>query len=194
MGTLSFSERLRWGYGVELLQALAALPALPVTGLIVGDGPGRTRLESMATELGVRDRVRFQGYVTFAELPRYINVMDVCLSTQTNDSIGRGRTTAKLPLFLSCGRFVLASRVGEAAIVLPDEMLVDYAEGFDAAYPWRLADRIARLVADRRLLAGAAASRRIAQAHYDYRVLVPQVAGVIKSVLSAAQGSGNPQR
>jgi glycosyltransferase involved in cell wall biosynthesis len=175
MGTLTFSERLRWGYGVELLQVLAALPTLPVAGLVVGDGRAQhSRVNGCRTG---RSRPRAFGHIGRG-FPRYINVMDVCLSTQTNDAIGRGRTTAKLPLYLACGRFVLASRVGEAATVLPDDMLVDYAEGFDTTYPRRLADRIARLVADRQLLAGAAVSRRIAQSRYDYRVLVPQVARV----------------
>jgi hypothetical protein len=51
--------------------------------------------------------------------------MDICLSTQTNDVVGWVRTTGKLPLYLAAGRYVLASRVGEAARVLPEEMLVD---------------------------------------------------------------------
>ena len=74
--------------------------------------------------------MEFAGQVPYAELPGWLHRMDICLSTQTNDVVGWVRTTGKLPLYLAAGRFVLASRVGEAARVLPEEMLVD-GEGID---------------------------------------------------------------
>jgi glycosyltransferase involved in cell wall biosynthesis len=184
MGSLNWSERLRWGYGCELIEALVLLKELPVCGIVLGDGPGRKVLERKAVEGGVGDRIRFLGHVSQDLLPSYINTIDICLSTQTNDWIGRARTTAKLPLFLACGRFVLASRVGEAARVLPDEMLVDYAEGFDPSYPERLAQRIERLVSEPRLLRLGEHSRRIAESQFNYNFLVPRVAEVLRSVVS----------
>jgi glycosyltransferase involved in cell wall biosynthesis len=110
--------------------------------------------------------------------------MDICLSTQTNDPVGRARTTAKLPLFLACGRFVLASRVGEAARVLPEEMLVEYREGYDSSYPERLAQRIARLVSEPHLLRLGDQGRQIATAEFDYGVLVPRVAALLRAALN----------
>lgn len=184
MGTLGWSKRLRWGYGLELLQALASLRDTHVAGLVVGDGPGRRILERVAMELGVSERVRFVGHIRFEDLPPYINLMDVCLSTQTNDSIGRGRTTAKLPLLLACGRFILASRVGEAAEVLPEEMLIDYEDGFDRGYPVRLAERIRDVVANPALMRVAERSRAISETLYDYRTLVPRVSSIIDAVLT----------
>ncbi len=183
MGTLNWSERLQWGYGCELIEALTLLKGLSVYGMVLGDGPGRKILERKAAERGVGERVKFVGYVPQDLLPPYINAMDICLSTQTNDWVGRARTTAKLPLFLACGRFVFASRVGEAAQVLPAEMLVDYAEGFDPAYPERLAHRIEHVVRNPELLRLGEHCRRIAEAEFDYARLVPRVAEVVKSVL-----------
>jgi phosphatidylinositol alpha-1,6-mannosyltransferase len=184
MSSLNWSSRLHWGPGCELIEALALLKDLPVSGLVLGDGPGRRTLEQKAVDQGVNERVRFLGHVTYDALPRYINAIDVCLSTQTNDFVGRARTTGKLPLFLACGRFILASRVGEAARVLPEEMLVDYTEGFDPAYPERLARRIEDLVRRPELLALGRRNRGIAEAEFDYGVLVPRVANVLRSVLS----------
>jgi len=183
MGTLNWSTRLQWGYGYELIEALTLLKELPVCGMVLGDGPGRKILERKAVERGVGDRVRFVGYVPQDSLPPYINAMDICLSTQTNDCVGRARTTAKLPLFLACGRFVLASRVGEAARVLPAEMLVDYREGLDPSYPERLARRIERLVRKPELLRVGAQGRSIAESEFSYNLLVPRIAGILRSVL-----------
>jgi glycosyltransferase involved in cell wall biosynthesis len=183
MSSLGWSSRLQWGPGCELIEILAILKDLPVCGLVVGDGPGREILEQRAKDRGVRERIRFLGHVAFDALPAHINAMDICLSTQTNDWVGRARTTGKLPLFLSCGRFILASRVGEAARVLPEEMLVDYAAGFDPAYGERLARRIERLLREPNLLKLGQQGRRIAEAEFDYRVIVPRVASVLRSVL-----------
>ena len=88
----------------------------------------------------------FTGRVNYDELPRYLNLMDVCISTQSNDPVGQVRTSGKLPLYLACGRFVLATDVGEAARVLPREMLVTYNGANDPDYPARLVERLRELL------------------------------------------------
>lgn len=183
MSSLNWSSRLEWGPGCELIEALALLKDLPVCGLVVGDGPGREILERKAKNQGVEGRIRFLGHIQYDALPAYLNAMDICLSTQTNDWVGRARTTGKLPLFLACGRFILASRVGEAARVLPDEMLVDYSEGFDPTYGERLARRIERVLRDPQLLGLGQRGRSVAETEFDYVVLIPRVARVLQSVL-----------
>ena len=45
--------------------------------LIVGDGPLRPRLEALAKELNVADRVRFTGNVPREEVPKFLAVADV---------------------------------------------------------------------------------------------------------------------
>lgn len=115
-------------YGWELLDIVAGLRqrlARPVRGIVVGDGDGLARLKARCGELGLDEVVEFTGWVPYDQLPALILRMDVCLSPQTNDVVGRVRTTGKLPLYMAAGRFILASRVGEAALVLPEEMLVD---------------------------------------------------------------------
>src|SRR6185295_17446502 len=94
----------------------------------------------------IENRITFLDYVPYDQLPRYLNLIDVCLSTQTNDVVGRVRTTGKLPLYMAAGRYVLASRVGEASLVLNEDMLVEYEGVKDTAYPQRLADRVSALL------------------------------------------------
>ena len=102
-------------YGWELAEALARLPAdLPMTGVVVGDGNGRAVLEAARDRLGLGDRLRLIGRVPHDVVPTWMNVFDVGLSTETDDPVGWGRTTAKLPEYLACGTPVVCSDVGEA--------------------------------------------------------------------------------
>ena len=128
VGSVVWSPVRQSCYGWELVEIVKQLQGTigrPVRGIMVGDGSGLPRLKERCQQLGIEGLVEFAGQVPYAELPGWLHRMDICLSTQTNDVVGWVRTTGKLPLYLAAGRFVLASRVGEAARVLPEEMLVD---------------------------------------------------------------------
>ncbi|HSH94172.1 MAG TPA: glycosyltransferase [Roseimicrobium sp.] len=142
LGSLVYSPRLRICYGWDLLNALVRLRDLNVKGLIIGDGPGKDWLTGEAERLGVKDRVVFCGRIPYAEVPAYLRLFDIALSTQTNNLPGQVRTTGKIPEYMAAGRFILASRVGEAERLLPPEMLVDFHGEMDPEYPARLAERI----------------------------------------------------
>lgn len=60
-----YAGRMDEGKNVEgVLAALARLaPEAPFVAVMCGDGPSRPRLERMARELGLADRVVFKGYV-----------------------------------------------------------------------------------------------------------------------------------
>ncbi len=152
MGSTVWSPRLKICYGWDLLEALAKLRDLPVTGLLIGDGDGLPRLRQRAAELGVTDRLVFTGRIPYPEVPTYLRLMDVAMSTQTNNLPGQVRTTGKLPEYMAAERFILASRVGEAALVLPELMLLDYEGEVDSGYPLRLAERVRLLHGRRELL------------------------------------------
>ncbi len=190
LGTLVWSHRWQMCYGWELVEMIHLLRDKPVKGVIIGDGNGVSRLKARCEALGISDRILFLGRVPYDELPRYIGLMDICLSTQTNDTPGQVRTTGKVPIYLACGRFVLASRVGEAARVLPEEMLVSYEGAKDAAYPQRLAERIEALMERPAALRQYEASRRIARENFEYRILAAELRRAIETVLSKADRRG----
>src|SRR5262249_26715899 len=141
-------------------------------------------LRERAHAAGVEDRMVFAGRRPLSELPSLLAACDVCLSTQTNDVPGNVRTTGKLPLYLACGRYVLASRVGEATRVLPDEMLVSYDGTVDRAYPTRLAERIRGLVDHRDRLGLGMSGVAIARQHFDYDQLAQRVERVLEQTLT----------
>jgi glycosyltransferase involved in cell wall biosynthesis len=183
VGASIWSPALNLTYGWDLIELLGLVRDLPVRGLLIGDGSGIEHLRSRAEALGVTDRIVFAGRRPMAELPSLLAACDVCLSTQTNDLPGNVRTTGKLPLYLACGRYVLASRVGEAARVLPDEMLVQYNGTVDRDYPARLAERVRDLVANRDRLAAGGGGPALARQHFDYDRLIPRVEDVLEQVL-----------
>ena len=183
VGSSIWSERLAICYGWELVEVIHKLRDLPVIGVMIGDGSGIEHLRTRCTELGIEDRIRFIGHVAYDDLPRYLGALDVCLSTQTNDIPGSVRTTGKLPLYLATGGVVLASRVGEAAIVLDDRQLVDYDGVVDREYPLRLAERVKAIVANPEARAATVASnRRIAAECFEYGILTKRIETLIAQV------------
>lgn len=182
VGSSVWSERLQQCYGWDLVEVIRILQDRSVVGLLIGDGNGIKILQSRCREYGIVDRVRFVGRIPHEQLPQYINAIDVCLSTQTNDLVGQVRTTGKLPLYLACGRFVLASKVGEAARVLPDDMLVDYEGSFDRSYPSRLADRLRELLHRKPPWPSQSECVELADRYFSYDHLAQRVGCVLTSV------------
>jgi phosphatidylinositol alpha-1,6-mannosyltransferase len=56
--------------------------------LIVGDGDDRPRLEALASEFAVQDKVRFAGLVASEDLPDYYRLADVLVMPSTGEGFG----------------------------------------------------------------------------------------------------------
>ena len=99
------------------LRALAQLRSrVPSSvAVLLGEGPERTALESLARELGIADAVRFPGPIRNCDLPSWYRLADVVLSLLD-------RTNASNPVqeAMACGRCVVARDVGSTAEVVRD--------------------------------------------------------------------------
>lgn len=183
VGSISWADAASWAYGLDIIEALARTPS-SVHGLIVGDGDGLDHLRRRASELEVSDRVVFCGRRPHSEIPLLLSAMDVCVSTQSDDEIGRGRTTAKLPEYLACDRYVLASAVGTAAELLPEGMLLPALAPGTPEQVRALSARLTELVDHRGDLRAGAGTRAIALREFSYEQVVAAVDDVLRSVLA----------
>jgi D-inositol-3-phosphate glycosyltransferase len=119
-----FTGRLERLKGVEILvHALAAIldsrTERDVRLLVLGadssngileagvHGGERARLEALAVEIGVDDRVDFLGTVPHQDLPAYYSLADVCAVPSYSESFGMVAIEAE-----ACGTPVVASRIG----------------------------------------------------------------------------------
>ena len=184
-GHFTWYPSLGGGMGWELIHAIALRRDLPIHAVIIGDGPGIAELRLLASELGIADRLHVLGRVPYSELPLYLGLCDVCLLTQTNDPSSWVRTTGKLPGYLATGRYVLATRVGTAADVLPDEMLLDYYGSWDLSYPERLAGRIAEVMQDPGWRDKGLALQTLAE-QFDYGCVAREAADAIRRTAELA--------
>lgn len=179
MGSLTFSPTLQICYGWDLVEALAQLPENAVQCVIIGDGTGREWLEEKAQALGVWSRIRFCGRIPYEQVPLYLRVLDVALSTQTNNLAGQVRTTGKLPEYMAASCYVLASKVGDASVLLPPGMTLEYNGTVDSAYPARLAARIRELIAHPEQLQERNTLPALAEKYCSYHVLAEEFKKVV---------------
>jgi glycosyltransferase involved in cell wall biosynthesis len=108
--------------------------------LIVGDGPERPMLESLAQQLGVAGVVRFLG--TRRDVPKLLSLVDVLLLTSHSEA-----NPICLLEAMAAGKPVVSTRVGSVTeTVLPGQ------NGFlvDPGDTQGMADRVCELLTDRR--------------------------------------------
>jgi len=154
--TLGILATLRdWKGHVQLLQAWNALrndfPHWQL--LIVGDGPQRASLETLASQLSLGDTARFVGNQDDA--PLWLCCMDVfCLPSYGDEGVPQGLMQA-----MACGVPAVSTPIGAIA-----EALQDGATGFMT--PPRDAEHLARTL--RRLLSDSALRERFSAASVEY--------------------------
>jgi glycosyltransferase involved in cell wall biosynthesis len=102
IGSLAWTKRVGYCYGLELVRALERTGRPNLKVVIVGDGTGRTQLEQAAGKrLGTS--VILTGRVPRDQVPDYLAAMDVASLPQSVDQIGSFRYTTKLSEYLAAG-------------------------------------------------------------------------------------------
>lgn len=159
-----FLGRLSTVKGVDVLidafrRASASNPELRLS--IIGEGPDRARLESLAADLIARQQVRFTGWLNRAGIIDQLAASAlVVVPSLWPEAFGRVVLDA-----YSCGRPVIASRIGGLPELVGPETGLLVAPG-DAI---GLAEAIGRLAGDHETLRqlGAAAAERAADFSLD---------------------------
>ena len=190
--TVGFVGTLLPWQGLDLLlRSVAALrrELVPIDVRIVGDGSARPDLEQLASRLGIRDCVRFDGHVAWQDVSQRVASFDLGYSGQTAMRIGgMYHSPLKLYEYMAAAKPVLASAFEDARALV---------ESKGTGYLFRPGDvenltsvlRQAYTERDRLVAMGASARREV-EAHHTWnariRELLPQIAQVLQRVNDAA--------
>jgi glycosyltransferase involved in cell wall biosynthesis len=110
VGSLNWSDRAGYCYGLELARAITRTGRRDVHVVLVGDGSGLARLEAeVGAERG--GRAHFTGRVPREQLGRYFAAMDVASLPQSVDGVGAFRYTTKLSEYLEAGLPVVTGQL-----------------------------------------------------------------------------------
>ncbi len=175
---LVFVGRLVRQKGLDvLLEALARLPAEACFEVeIVGDGPLRAELASLAGRLGLAAKVRFSGWVSRADMPETLRRADAFVFPSRDE----GMPNAVLEAMAS-GLAVAATRIAGN-----EELVEDGRTGFlvPPDDPAALSAVVARLVADRNLCWRLGrAGRDKAVGEYSWRVVAEAYAALCREAV-----------
>ncbi|MEZ4414687.1 MAG: glycosyltransferase family 4 protein [Gemmatimonadota bacterium] len=167
--------------GVEYF--IRALPTIvagaDVEALLVGDGPERERLEQLAQELGVADRVRFLGRQPNEEMPSLLCSAELAVFP----SLMEATSVAALES-MACERPVAASRVGGLPEIVDDEV----GGLFAPADPEDLARVVLGLLRRPDLRELGARGRQRVESHWSNRRLAERHLDVYQDLLRRARG------
>lgn len=157
-----------WHGVVHLARAFVALAAQAPQAhlLLVGDGDDRARVQGVLTEAGLSERVTFAGMVPHAQVPHYLQAMDIVTAPHAPWKEFFG-SPIKLFEYMSSGRAVVVSNLGQLGEIIQDArtgLLVP--PGDEAA----LAAALLRLTGDPALRAAlGAAARAEVLAHHTWQ-------------------------
>lgn len=174
-GRLSYEKSI-----AVLLHALARVrdqnPEAAITMKLVGDGPERRRLESLAVELHLGDRVQFLGSKRGQELVDAVQSSDVFMSASTTENLPMTfleAMAAGLPIIGARARGVpeIVEHLGNGLLVEPGS-----AEEF--------ADAMLRLYADQSLRSAFALRSRELVKRYDAVRVISELIGMYEKVLT----------
>lgn len=108
---------------LRALHAVSGLLPAQWTFAIIGDGPERPRLQSLAVELGIVSHVFFHGRIEWTRIFDYYRNADILLMASTSE--GASRTMLE---GMAAGLPVLSTAVGLASDLLDDRCLVNVGD------------------------------------------------------------------
>ncbi|KKR35579.1 MAG: Glycosyltransferase [Parcubacteria group bacterium GW2011_GWC2_40_10] len=101
------SGRLTHKNGVDdVISALVSLPK-HISFIIIGKGDGGIELQKEANKLGVADRVKFLGFLSYKDIPKYFAVGDIFIRPSRSEGFGNSFIEA-----MASGLPVIATPVG----------------------------------------------------------------------------------
>jgi glycosyltransferase involved in cell wall biosynthesis len=87
---------------------------------LVGNGTAVPRLKPLSEQLGLSDYVLFTGWVSKAQVARYISAADICVAPEPSDPYNDRSTAIKVMEYMSFGKPVVAFDLPEHRVTAQD--------------------------------------------------------------------------
>ena len=178
-GSLTWTPRVRYCYGYELVRAAALVQRQDIRFLIIGDGTGRAELARFPDP-----RVILTGFVPREQLPDYLAAMDLASLPQSCDGVGSFRYSTKLSEYLAAGLPVATGQIPAAY-----DLDTGWAWRLPGDAPWdkRYIEALARLLDG--VTAGALEARRkaipVATTEFDREAQIRRVTAFLNDILAS---------
>ncbi|MBK8014877.1 MAG: glycosyltransferase family 4 protein [Deltaproteobacteria bacterium] len=185
---LGFTGFIRDWHRVDRIVRWLATPEAPPNAifLVVGDGPARPELETLAKTLGVTHRLRFTGVIDRNEVPAHVAAFDIALQP----AVVPYASPLKMFEYLALGKAIIAPRRANIEELLSHN---DNAWLFAPEVPGDLEAGLNKLVLDselRRRLA-ASAAMTIGRKRLTWAANAERIEALAhEAIRRRAQGSG----
>lgn len=185
---VGYAGTFRPWHGIDVLvRAIGRLRDESIRVLLVGDGPGRTDIESQVAAAGLQDRFVFTGAVEYGEVPEVLAAADICVAPFEprfhKGSRGSGFVLEPLKVFeyLALGKPTVTVREANIEALFTDsEDLLLVTPGSAA----ELADAIVRFEQDRTFARSTAEKGRTkVLAKHTWGAHAQQLVGLFKEML-----------
>ena len=176
----SAGRRLVPEKGIDLLlKAASDLPGIWRLQ-IAGEGPERPALQQLAEQLGIRDRVHFDGVIPSDQMPAYLGQLDVMVMPSRTlpnwkEQFGRALVEA-----MACGVAVAGSNSGEIPNVIGDAGLIFPEDNISALHAHLLTLMTGETARD---TLGEAGRQRVL-ANYTQQRVAAQTVNVYREMLA----------
>lgn len=140
--TIGFAGRLAPEKGLALLVDACARLSMEYRLVVLGNGPQLNEIRNRIRRHGIEARVRFDGAVSSAEMPRRLETMDVLVLPSVTRPSWAEQFGRVLVEAMACGVAVVGSTCGEIPTVVSDGGLI-FPEG-DASALASALDLLAR--------------------------------------------------
>ena len=99
----------------DVISALVYLPK-NIYFIIIGKGEEGPKLQRQARDLGVADRVKFLGFISYQDMPKYFSVCDIFVRPSRSEGFGNSFIEA-----MASGLAVIATPVGGISDFIDDK-------------------------------------------------------------------------
>jgi glycosyltransferase involved in cell wall biosynthesis len=93
----------------EVLGELAKIKRENLKLLLIGGGEQAQELRSIAQKLGISERVKFTGFVGFADLPKYLGASDVAINSMHRTLVSNAAFPNKVLQYMASGLPVVST-------------------------------------------------------------------------------------